>query len=116
MTTNHTNKGDTGMTRGTNEYLKLAERPRLEHPGNPTCEACAVEVIWEDDWLCPSCGTTWSAENLEAGADDAQLFEEWSGETLTGPTCPNEYAWRIPTGAKPEERDRLVQKFIEVSS
>ena len=101
------------MSRETNEYLKLESAPGLQHPGYPTCDACAVEVLLEDDWLCPSCGTIWPASNVEADPEDATLFEAWSGETLTGPTCPNDVAWRIPTGCKPEERDRHVERLAK---
>ena len=42
----------------TDQYLRLAERPALRHPGYPTCDACDIETDHEDgDWLCPSCRT-----------------------------------------------------------
>lgn len=91
-----------------NQYLRLTEKPGLNHPGYPTCDACAVETTRDDDeWLCPSCGTTWPGDNAEAAPEAAQLFPEWSGEELTGPVCPNEIA-RLVSGYPPSDRDRLI--------
>ena len=98
----------------TDQYLRLAERPALRHPGYPTCDACDIETDHEDgDWLCPSCGTVWPGDNLEADAADATLYPDWSGETLTGPVCPNDLAWRVAgIGEDAEDRDRRVRRLI----
>lgn len=94
------------------EYLRLAEKPGLHHPGYPTCGACYEETEPEDmSWLCPSCGTTWPVDNLEADPDAASLFEEWSGEKLTGLTCPNDIAWRV-AGRKPKDREEVLKRLL----
>jgi hypothetical protein len=98
-----------------NCYLKLASAPALRHPGYPTCEACDVETRLEDgDWMCESCGTVWPADDMEHPPENATLYEVWSGEELTGPTCPNDQAWRV-TGYPPDERDAWIRKHIEAA-
>lgn len=92
-------------------YIRLAEKPGLEHPGYPLCGACAVEVDYDgDSWVCPSCGTSWDAENLEADPEDATMYDEWSGEELDGPIIPNEKAWRIGN-LRGTERDAMVTRL-----
>lgn len=93
----------------TKRYIRLAERPGLMHPGYPICDACTVETDYEDgDWLCPSCGTCWPGDDMEAPPEKAQLYSEWSGEELTGPVCPNDEAWHI-AGLTPKTRDQLIR-------
>lgn len=94
------------------EYLRLDTAPGLRHPGNPICEACDVETTLEDDWLCPSCGTTWPAYSHEADPSDGTLYADWSGEELTGPVCPVEMAWQV-AHFKGAERDKRVRVLIE---
>ena len=97
-------------------YLRLEEAPRLIHPGNPSCGACRVEVGFDgEQWLCPSCGTSWPPEHLEADAKDAMLFPDWSGETLTGPVCPNDQAWLLAL-IPPDERDRRAQGIVDAAA
>ena len=92
-------------------YIRLSERPHLEHPGYPTCGACQVETDPEDGtWSCPSCGTIWDAKNLEADPEDATLYEEWAGEPLTGPIIPNDEAWRIGD-LRGAERDTMITRL-----
>ncbi|QGJ94980.1 hypothetical protein SEA_REDWATTLEHOG_121 [Gordonia phage RedWattleHog] len=74
-------------------YLKLSERPGLSFTA-PECNACLKEVDHDGDgWLCPSCGTSWPGNVMESDGSDAQLFEEWSGEELPGPTCKTDEAY-----------------------
>lgn len=93
-----------------NEYIRLATAPALNHPGYPTCDACDVEVEFDDGWLCPSCGTAWPAGNVEAGSDEASLYPDWAGEDLTGPICPTDEAWRF-AHLPPDERDARIRKL-----
>lgn len=96
------------------DYLKLAEAPGLIHPGYPICDACDVETDPEgDQWLCPSCGTVWPGDNLEADASEAQMFDEWSGETLIGQVCPNDLAWRVSHLRDPSEREKSLSKLLK---
>lgn len=97
------------------EFLRLAEKPGLIHPGYPICDACNVETNHEDnDWLCPSCGTVWPGDDLEAPPEKATMYHEWSGVDLIGPICPNDQAWRVGGLYKhPEDRDRIVNRIIK---
>ena len=92
-------------------YIRLAEKPRLNDPGYPTCDACGVEVDHDgDSFVCPSCGTSWHTRSLEASSDEAELYEEWAGDELTGPTIPNEKAWRIGD-LRGTERDAMIARL-----
>lgn len=94
-------------------YMKLAEKPGLDHPGYPNCGACGVEVDHDGDgWLCPSCGTAWPSDNVEAPPEDATLFEEWSGEELEGVEVPVHEAWRF-SGREPADREGLIGRHLE---
>lgn len=95
-------------------YLRLAEKPALHAPPAPSCGACAVEVdCTGDEWLCPSCGTTWSLRSVEHPAEDAMLYEEWAGEPLEGPVCPNDLAWRVSTLKDIALRDETIRHLLE---
>ena len=87
--------------------MKLATASGLRHPGYPICDACDVEVVLDDGWLCPSCGTSWPAELLECDGDQGTLYPDWSGEELTGPVCPPDLAWRW-AHLPPDERDARI--------
>lgn len=63
------------------DYVKLADNPVLVIQ-NPTCSACCVDLISEDGWLCPVCGSSWSYD--DGDGDKGELYESWSGETLSG--------------------------------
>lgn len=91
-------------------YLRLAEPPALRHPGYPICGACDIEVQHDGDgWLCPSCGTVWLVNTMEADASDAEMYPDWSGEDLTGPVCPNDEAWRFSHLPASERNARIEQ-------
>lgn len=97
----------------TNAYIRLAEAPGLNHPGNPSCNACEVETEIDDrEWMCPSCGTTWPTESMDASSEDATLYPDWAGEELTGPVCPNDDAWRF-THFPPDERDARIREHTK---
>ena len=73
------------------DYLKLAEPPGISYRA-PVCDACLEELDWDGDSLrCPTCGTSWSEGASDGDAGD--LYEQWSGETLEGPTIENDYAY-----------------------
>ena len=93
-----------------NYYMNLGDYiPGLRHPGYPTCDGCEVEVDGDGDgWLCPSCGTAWDGDNLEYGEGEGTRFEDWSGETRTGPIPPRYSAWCY-SGMEPDERDRNIR-------
>ena len=38
-----------------NDYLRLTRSPYISLSA-PTCSACAVDLEFDDGWLCPSCG------------------------------------------------------------
>lgn len=96
-----------------NQYTRLAEHPSLVHPGYPSCGACDREVDYEDGgWVCPSCGTCWPGDRVEDDGSSAQLYPEWSGETLTGPVCPLDLAWRVEH-LPPDERDAAILRHLE---
>ncbi len=64
------------------DYIRLAEAPQwVMH--YPTCSACDVDLEIEDDWYCPSCGTSWSQG--AGDGDVGELPETRLGEPLTGP-------------------------------
>lgn len=94
-----------------NLYIKLEKAPELHHPGYPICGACGTEVELHDEWICPSCGTSWPSDNMEDDGSRATMFEDWAGEILTGPVCPNEFAWRV-SDLEPDERDARIKKEI----
>lgn len=95
------------------EYLRLAEKPGLNHPGYPICDACNVETTIDDaQWLCPSCGTVWPGDDMESDPSKAMTFPEWSGEELTGPVCPNDEAWRV-SHLKHDEREEAVEMILK---
>lgn len=95
----------------TNQYIRLETAPGLNHPGYPTCDACGLETRLDDgQWLCEGCGTAWSSDSMEHPPDAAMLYEEWSGEAITGPICPNEYAWRV-SRLPPEERESWIKEY-----
>lgn len=94
-----------------NEYMKLETAPSLHHPGYPSCGACAVETELEDGlWQCPSCGTTWPADRLEADPDEGELYEDWSGEELTGQTVPVDHAWLFAL-YRGEDRESRIKRW-----
>lgn len=95
-----------------NAYMNLDHIPALHHPGYPTCGTCEVEVEHNDGWVCPSCGTSWDESNVEYYEGDGDRFEDWSGETRTGPVAPKDEAWRWST-LPPDVRDREIQKWKE---
>lgn len=98
--------------RETDRYVKLSETPALNHPGSPSCDACWVDTEHDgDNWVCPSCGTAWPGDILEDDGEKGSLFEEWSGETLTGLTCPNDDAYRV-SGQDPQEREKLLAEIL----
>jgi hypothetical protein len=67
----------------TDEYVRLTRAPRIIYNA-PDCDACSVELESEDGWFCPSCGTSWGYD--DGDGDSGILYEDWSGEILTGPT------------------------------
>lgn len=73
-----------------NDFIKLDKAPTLQLH-YPTCSACTIELEHTgDNWLCPSCGTSWS---LSDGDDEpGELYESWSGEHLDGPTLNEDQA------------------------
>lgn len=94
------------------DYLRLAEPPALDHPGNPVCGACHVETRCTDgSWLCPSCGTTWPNDSMEQSSEAATMYEDWAGESLPGPTCPNDDAWRFAL-VPPEDRAEGIRALV----
>lgn len=96
------------------EYLRLAEKPGLNHPGYPTCDACGVETeLGDGSWLCPSCGTTWSCDHMEADPEDATMYEEWSGEQLTGSVCPNDVAYRFSGIHDWTQREKTLAQYLK---
>ena len=95
-----------------NQYMNLDHVPALQHPGYPICGTCAVEVEFDNGWICPSCGTFWNASSLEYDEGDGERFEDWSDETRTGPISPKEHAWRWAT-LPPDVRDRKIQEWKE---
>lgn len=96
------------------EFLRLAEKPGLNHPGYPICDACNVETDFEDgDWECPSCGTLWPGDDMEADPEKATLYQEWAGEELEGPICPNEYAWLASKIDDPDQRDKRILELTQ---
>lgn len=98
------------------EFLRLAVAPGLNHPGNPSCDACEVETRFDrDGWMCDSCGTTWPPDDMEASGDAATLYSDWSGEDLIGPICPNDDAWRF-AHLPPGERDARIRDHLEATS
>lgn len=92
-------------------YLRLDKAPSLHHPGGPICGACLVETNLEDGWVCPSCGTSWPSDVVEDDGENAELYESWSGEELTGPTCPTDEAWRV-SHLEDADRDAAVEKLL----
>lgn len=94
-------------------FLRLSKPPGLSHPGYPICDACNVETEHDGDgWLCPSCGTAWPGDNMEAFPSEATMFPDWSGEGMTGPVCPNDLAWKV-SHLSGYERDALVKRLTE---
>ena len=86
----------------TADYLKLSEAPTLIF-ATPYCSACTMDYEdTGDEWLCPTCGTTWDFEDFD---QQGTLYEEWSGETLPGKPVDNLDAWRI-AAAKRAGRQR----------
>ena len=84
-------------------YIKLAEAPTwvVQYP---QCSACEVDLILDDGWLCPVCGSCWPGEANDG--DQGELFESWSGETIDGDPVPNDDAWREGARHEKEETDR----------
>ncbi|WP_420114533.1 hypothetical protein [Pseudactinotalea sp.] len=67
------------------DYVKLSEAPTLVFR-EPECGTCAQECQSDGDgWLCPSCGTSWGYNDYDQGGT---LYEEWSGELLSGEPAP----------------------------
>ena len=94
-------------------YMNLDHIPALHHPGYPNCGTCTVEVELEDgSWVCPSCGTVWDVSNYEYSEGVGERFEDWSGETRTGPVAPKDEAWRW-SSLPPDVRDREIQEWKE---
>lgn len=72
-------------------YLRLAQAPTFQWNA-PNCGACYRDLTndW-DGWVCPKCGTHWPIDAQEDTR--GTLYEDWAGETLPGPTIPNEEAF-----------------------
>lgn len=95
-------------------FLKLEEPPALLPPGHPICAACLVETHQDDiGWVCPSCGTVWPGDKVEASPEQADLYEEWSGEKLEGPTIPNYLAHLVTPSLSPEILKTVIMHLIE---
>lgn len=61
--------------------IRYATAPMLSL-NYPDCASCIVEVeSTGDEWLCPSCETTWSYGNGDG--DTGQLYADWSGEDVS---------------------------------
>lgn len=95
-------------------YMNLDHVPALKHPGYPYCGTCEVEVEYDDCWICPSCGTIWGASAIEYEEGQGERFEDWSGETRTGPIAPKDEAWRW-SSMQPDVRDREIQEWTETN-
>lgn len=66
------------------DYIKLDKAPVwvLQYP---TCSACTVDLDTDGDgWLCPQCGSIWDMRANDG--DVGELYESWSGDTLSGPS------------------------------
>lgn len=85
-------------------YIKLTEPPRFVFQ-DPTCSACGVDLVSEDGWLCPVCGTSWS---YDASDDDpGNLYEEWSGEELDAEPVDEDAAYQAGITHAREQRTRI---------
>lgn len=91
-------------------YMRLSRKPGLGMH-YPVCEACIIEVDYEDEcWQCPSCGTQWPIEIMESDGDDAELYEEWSGEKLDGELVSTDDAYLFGK-MNPEERGQRIKEY-----
>lgn len=71
------------------DYIKLAEAPQyVMH--YPTCSTCAVDLDWDDGFMCPSCGTRWDSD--AGDGDTGELYPDWAGEDLDGPVLTERQA------------------------
>lgn len=96
----------------TDRYVRLEEAPGLSHPGYPICDACHLETRWDDQaWICEGCGTAWPDDDMEHPPENAMMYEEWSGVELTGPVCPNDYAWLVAK-LPPDERQSRIEEYL----
>jgi hypothetical protein len=43
--------------------------------------------------------------------DKGTLYEDWSGERLSGTTVPNDLAWHRGRSYEQAERDRIMQRI-----
>ena len=91
------------------DYTKLKEASTLVIQ-YPLCNACWQEVSHDgDSWICPHCGTTWDSD---AGEDEpGTLYEEWSGETLSGDPVSDDQALRIAARNAREQRDARLREL-----
>ncbi|HUX69179.1 MAG TPA: hypothetical protein VMV41_01585 [Cellulomonadaceae bacterium] len=74
------------------DYLRLTEAPTW-CISYPTCSVCCVDLEYDDDWMCPSCGTSWDSGSSDG--DTGTLYGDWAGEPATGPEVTEDEAWRI---------------------
>lgn len=92
------------------DYVKLAEPPTLELRA-PTCSACSVDLISEDGWMCPVCGTCWSYN--DGDGDAGELYEAWSGETLDGDSIDSDAAFQAGVEFERREREAVLARFAK---
>lgn len=81
--------------------VRYAVAPTLSFR-RPLCTACAVEVDYDDDLICPMCGTSWPTDSDEDTA--GTLYEDWSGETNNAPLTDPGDAWKVVAHAQTTKR------------
>lgn len=85
-------------------YLNLVSTPTLVQE----CSACGLEVdSTGDEWLCPSCGTTWNYSDQDG--TQGTLYRDETGELPGGPTVTEDEAWQIAHLHEPARSRQLTE-------
>ena len=83
------------------DYLKLSEAPTLTYQ-EPFCSTCIDDCVFEDGWVCPTCGTYWPEDGYD---QPGTLYEEWAEESLPGPALTKDEAYRAAVALRRARAD-----------